>query len=571
MFIKIINRNGKKRQVRKSPKTFNEVRTLVEQTWGEEAKNSSIAYIDSDKELITIVNDDDWSVCMEEIAMMYEGKKVQKVALKLIPKEDLTESIQIMDTSLVRSESEMTENFEEIQPEEKEEVMIETPFDKVGESIVIEPVETPVEEPKPEEKEVVEVEEPKVEEPKVEEPKVEETKVEEPKVEEETKKTSEGLNQLADWKMVEKPSTPEVEKKEEEGDKNITEETQETEEDQPSVFEEEAAPVRVTNTANNDVVIDLKIDGNDLEALRSQVMQMAPLMGFEVEKAEIRHSEPERQETEENILEDMSMCETNRSSMTHDMRDEIQEMINQKVREQLNKTLSTMNLSNIQPEEPKQANPVVHTGFTCDGCGVCPIVGARYNSLEMKDYDLCEKCEKTMHHEFPMIRFRTNSHRGFAHSKSWHVVKKMLHKQNPKPNVNKAPSPFFMNPLLGAFKKQGNPTTSCTNNNTSTPQNPIGNIFRNIRQSMQEAAKKTQPERGRGRHRNLCHIRVRDDSGKKAEEKKEEKMVNHPRFNEFKKVFTAASDKAINEFLYSTDDIRDENQLYNMAIAKFLE
>lgn len=568
MFIKIINRSGKKRQIKREPKTFEEVRAIAEQIWGEEAKNSSIAYLDSDKELITIVNDDDWSVCMEEIEMMQEDKKVKKVVLKLIPMEDLTESIKIVDTSMVRSESEVTENADETLNVEENEDLKESMFDKMSESVVVET--TPEPEPVPEE-------------PIVEEP-VEETPFDE----------EEDETQLSEWKMVEKPKktqvTQETEIEEEDGDLNITEEPQTApKEEEPSVFEEDSNPVKVTNTAQNDVVIDIKLDGNDLEAVRSHIMQIAPMMGFEVEKAEIQPKQPETKEPEMdesiNVLEDMSMCQTERSSMTHDMRDEIQRMIDEKVREQLNRTLSSLNISNIQPapqapkEAPKPAeNQVVHTGFTCDGCGVCPIVGVRYHSLHQKDYDLCENCEKTMHHEHPMLRLRTDSHRGLAHSRGWHAIKKILSKHEQRGQGGGCtrdrgnPGKFFQDAVQGFFRRPC-PVNTSSSTNTNTNDNnantnscqagPVGQIFRHIRQSMDQA---------RGRHRNLCHVRVRNESNSPAQQVTPQvEIVNHPRFNEFKKVFTNASDQAINDFLYGSDHIADENELYNMAIAKFLE
>jgi len=35
---------------------------------------------------------------------------------------------------------------------------------------------------------------------------------------------------------------------------------------------------------------------------------------------------------------------------------------------------------------------VPHVGFSCDGCKVLPIVGPRFKSLTMHDFDLCESC-----------------------------------------------------------------------------------------------------------------------------------------------------------------------------------
>lgn len=564
MFIKIINRQGKKRQVKRSPQTYEEVTQLAEQIWGEEAKNSSIAYLDSDKELITIVNDDDWSVCMEEVEMMQEGLKVKKVTLKLIPKEELSDSIRIVDTSMISNQSNVTVDVD-VEADTQAEVgnvLRESNFSKVNESVVIEsrPTEVQEEEPQPE------------------------AEVEQPKAEAPVEKQPEGEKQLSEWKMVERPQSTE---ETEEGDLNIEEETQEeTKPEEPSVFEEEANPVRLSNTANNDTLIEVKIDGNDLEALRSQILEMAPSMGFEVEKAEIVNNnvQPEQPPARiGNILNDVSMCETNRSSLTHDMRDEIQMMINQKVQEQLNRTLSSMNMSSMNMSSIPQAQPeeeevkeekVVHHGFTCDGCGAHPIVGARFHSLHQKNYDLCSKCEKTMHTEHPMVRFRTATHRGFGHSRGWHAVKKIINKHDDasrnqrnhcragrRGNPIEAVSKFFSN-LSGNGCQAGN-----------NQGGPVGEVFRAIRKTVNDAQ-----SAGRGRrHRNLCHIRVRDTPNaapanpQPAPQQAQAEAVPHPRFNEFSRVFTNASKKDVNDFLYSTDHINDENELYNMAIAKFLE
>lgn len=42
---------------------------------------------------------------------------------------------------------------------------------------------------------------------------------------------------------------------------------------------------------------------------------------------------------------------------------------------------------------PATAGPAVHSGITCDGCSVSPIVGVRYKCQQCEDFDLCEKCE----------------------------------------------------------------------------------------------------------------------------------------------------------------------------------
>lgn len=44
---------------------------------------------------------------------------------------------------------------------------------------------------------------------------------------------------------------------------------------------------------------------------------------------------------------------------------------------------------------------VVHDDISCDGCGMLPIVGTRYQCLSCTDADFCDNC----------VRFHTPSHR----------------------------------------------------------------------------------------------------------------------------------------------------------------
>merc|ERR1719191_2560559 len=41
----------------------------------------------------------------------------------------------------------------------------------------------------------------------------------------------------------------------------------------------------------------------------------------------------------------------------------------------------------LQNEKQEKDGPTVHKGVTCDGCGVSPIVGARFKSAVIADYD----------------------------------------------------------------------------------------------------------------------------------------------------------------------------------------
>lgn len=75
------------------------------------------------------------------------------------------------------------------------------------------------------------------------------------------------------------------------------------------------------------------------------IQNVAPMMGFEVERAEIlSNKKPEDEQ-----------LDTSRSNISTDMRDEIKSMIDARVKEQLNESLSNLNLS-TQEEETKPKN-----------------------------------------------------------------------------------------------------------------------------------------------------------------------------------------------------------------------
>jgi len=47
----------------------------------------------------------------------------------------------------------------------------------------------------------------------------------------------------------------------------------------------------------------------------------------------------------------------------------------------------------------KGDDKIVHIGFSCDGCDQTPIIGTRFKCNDCKNFDLCEKCHKTIVHE----------------------------------------------------------------------------------------------------------------------------------------------------------------------------
>jgi hypothetical protein len=241
--------------------------------------------------------------------------------------------------------------------------------------------------------------------------------------------------------------------------------------------------------------------------------------------------------------------------MTTDMRDEIQKMIQQRVLEELKR-------SGVQttPAPVEDDCKTVHTGFSCDGCGVNPIKGVRYHSMIKRNYDLCSKCEKKMHTEHPMIRLRTNTHRGLAHGRKWTELNKIItgantaringrctrrgrpqHVVNPQ-NIFK----FFTNGVMGGVNQAGKTLGEhIMEAKKATKKAEI---------SIKKAERQNKKKRGRPTN-NLCHIRTRcNPAPAPAPAPEEPKVERHSRFAEFQKVFVNADPEELNAFLEANKD-----------------
>jgi hypothetical protein len=53
----------------------------------------------------------------------------------------------------------------------------------------------------------------------------------------------------------------------------------------------------------------------------------------------------------------------------------------------------------------------VHEHVRCDGCGMCPIIGARFKCTVREDFDLCEACEAATEQPYPMIKIYDADHK----------------------------------------------------------------------------------------------------------------------------------------------------------------
>jgi len=81
--------------------------------------------------------------------------------------------------------------------------------------------------------------------------------------------------------------------------------------------------------------------------------------------------------------------------------------------ELINKTIQEMKISvdksfsELKIKKPKNSK-AIHKKFECNGCGMFPIIGARYHCTVCYDFDFCENCEEECgdEHNHAMTKFR---------------------------------------------------------------------------------------------------------------------------------------------------------------------
>lgn len=267
--------------------------------------------------------------------------------------------------------------------------------------------------------------------------------------------------------------------------------------------------------------------------------------------------------------------------MTIDMKDEIQKMIQAQVQEELKKSMLN-STAKVEEDECK----TIHHGFSCDNCGKNPIVGVRFHSLIKQNYDLCSKCEKIVHQEHPMIRFRHNTHRGLGHSKGWTKLNRIMtshgnrgifggcarrHRRQNHPQVFGPENvvEFFTNGIFGGVKKADGAGEKIKQHFKKAAQS-MKKEFKKAEEKIKKVEKQIKEKTSNRGRANLCHIRTRDAEPVEKSAFEAPLVERHPRFQEFKKVFTNVEDDQLDAFLRDNESIQDDNTLYNEAIAKFL-
>ena len=131
---------------------------------------------------------------------------------------------------------------------------------------------------------------------------------------------------------------------------------------------------------------------------------------------------------------------------------------------------------------------------------------------------------------------------------------------------------FFTNGVFGGAKRGCGNAGKTLGEHIKQAAKDVKKVAKNIEKEIKKADKKCKDKKEKKRGRGLCHIRTRATPVEVTETKpaEEPKVERHPRFEEFKKVFTNTCPDQVDKFLRDNNGVTDDNELYNKAIAKFL-
>lgn len=146
MFIKVIQGASTRKFKLDDKATLSQLRKELQRIIGEDVNKVSISYTDSDGEVITVLSEEDWLVCVEEFTAKNKDKPVLTVTIQVSEVTQVSKT-DISSQSFCQSQTEVVDIKEEPKPESPV-----APQEKVIEEVVPEhQVESMPKETKPEE------------------------------------------------------------------------------------------------------------------------------------------------------------------------------------------------------------------------------------------------------------------------------------------------------------------------------------------------------------------------------------------------------------------------------------
>jgi len=126
------------------------------------------------------------------------------------------------------------------------------------------------------------------------------------------------------------------------------------------------------------------------------------------EKVKLAEKARLEKEKEKKDIEELKSSVT--SSVIEAINKNIEALREQMVNKAISETSKAIEKSIVQKGCEKK-NETVHRGYSCNLCGVYPIIGNRYRCTTCYDYDLCDVCETKAgdSHAHPLIKFRSSA------------------------------------------------------------------------------------------------------------------------------------------------------------------
>jgi len=104
--------------------------------------------------------------------------------------------------------------------------------------------------------------------------------------------------------------------------------------------------------------------------------------------------------------------------------------------------------SGRQVDESLELNKSIHSHYYCDNCGADPIIGVRYKCSVCPDFDICERCERTIQH--PHLFLKIN------HPKDTEKLKNSNHNTYPRYTHQEIPKITIEEPSMESKIKEQN-------------------------------------------------------------------------------------------------------------------
>ena len=321
-------------------------------------------------------------------------------------------------------------------------------------------------------------------------------------------------------------------------------------------------------------LFDQKSQKGELENIGSGVETHEQTPGFkmEVEVSEIMEPEldpkkPEDRPSYSNIFSQQpetqltgSLLGSQTSMLTPEMREEVKQIFREMAQNELKASLTSIPRPNEQTS-PFRAQripqeKVAHPGIICDGCGMNPIVGPRYVSLERANYDLCENCVKKMHLEHPMVMLRKPGY-SLNGTAEWKAMKAALN--NSKGKSSRQPNSGFMRAVLergASNQRSGSQSTQGSQGSQG------GGFFQTLKQGFQVFEDVLKDTQGGGESLNLMR--------RSAPVVTQGEPSNpHLKLDYYSNIFKNVPRKELNDFLYRNGGNNSEDQLCIMILEKF--